>query len=158
MSERLSMHSSFFASAFTEPKLIHTTTGFSPLSSPKWILSAGQTVLTVYFLARQSLAVRTLVQTSYIVRWDWWPTSHRFVPFGCGLVVNSAPIGQSGLLGPHTRCVFPGHTILYSSWFPLKNESTASQFRSRTRECIERAACSAAERWDVSVLRPVNVS
>jgi hypothetical protein len=46
--------------------------------------------------------VRTLFQTSYIVRWDRWPTSHRFVPFGCGLVVNSAPIGQSGL-GPHTK-------------------------------------------------------
>jgi len=34
--------------------------------------------------------IRTLVQTSYIVRWGRWPTSHRFVPFGCGLVSGLA--------------------------------------------------------------------
>ena len=27
---------------------------------------------------------------TYIVRWDRWPLDHRFVPFGCGLVVYSA--------------------------------------------------------------------
>jgi hypothetical protein len=31
-------------------------------------------------------------------------TRHRFVPFGCDLVVNPAPIGQSGL-GPHSQMI-----------------------------------------------------
>jgi hypothetical protein len=46
------------------------------------------------------MCVRTLVRTSYIVRWDGWPSGHSFMPFGCGLVVNSAPTRQPGL-GPH---------------------------------------------------------
>ena len=47
--------------------------------------------------------VRTLVQISYTARWDRWPPGHRFVPLGCGLVVNSALTRQSNLLiGSHT--------------------------------------------------------
>ena len=58
-------------------------------------------------------AVRTLVQTSYIVRWDRWPPGHRFVPFGCGLVVNSAPTRQSSL-SPHRRP--PANSTFYFLW------------------------------------------
>jgi hypothetical protein len=51
-----------------------------------------------FCLGSRFTGVRTLVQTRTLRSM----TCYRFVSFGCGLVVNSAPIRQSGL-GPHNR-------------------------------------------------------
>jgi hypothetical protein len=74
------------------------------------------TLYWAIFWRWKAVHVRTLVRTSYIVRWDGWPSGHSFMPFGCGLVVNSATIGQPGL-GPHSsgRCR-SGNAIAWKSW------------------------------------------
>ena len=51
--------------------------------------------------------VRTLVQTSYIVRWDGWPPDHPFVPFWLwpsGKLSTHWAVGQLGLGASHRRC------------------------------------------------------
>jgi len=102
LSNDLSQSSSWLSSCFTGMRTckehVKGTERNVPRRIHKDLVMKDQEFLAEYYLVN----VRTLVQTSYIVRWDRWPTSHRFVPFGCGLVVNSATIRQSDLLvGPH---------------------------------------------------------